>query len=273
MNKYVFTALVSLFLVSCQKEIDWGLNQDADGDLLVKTVQITQETNDTNVITYQYDVNKHLIAYQSAGKINGIATNISYTITRSADGKITRLVSKTATPGIDSIVYFPSYDGDRIAYYIDSIYATFLDAKDSTVLTYNSFGFCTEIEQFADLFGTMEKMSKRTFVYDATGNPISEKTFGPDGLGGYELMDDAVYTYNDKKPAIKMGDEGLLVFSISSRANNDLTREEHDFVIGAERLTTITGQQYNAFNRPRQHAMAVVLPAPGYNVKLVHSYQ
>ena len=273
MKKSLSAAIFGLLFASCQKELDWGLHQDVDGDLLVKTLQITQETNDTNFITLQYDAEKRLIQYLSAGKVNGTATNISFKITRSADGKISRLVSKPGTPGVDSIVYFPAYDGDRISFCLDSTYTPFLDIKDSTVLTYNSFGFCTEIEQYTDLFGTMEKMSKRSFVYDATGNPVSEKVFAPDGLGGFELMDDVMYTYNDKKPAVKLGDESLIVFPITALANNDMTREEHDFVIAGERLVTITGQQYNAFNRPRQHAMTVVLPAPGYNLKLIHSYQ
>ena len=77
------------------KRIDWGTGGSGSGgngsggsggttsgDLLVKALQITLATNDTNVLIFQWDANKRLILYQSSGFANSIAVDFSHSISR-----------------------------------------------------------------------------------------------------------------------------------------------------------------------------------------------
>lgn len=266
-------ALAGLILSGCQKEIDWGLNSGSDGDLLISSLEVTQETNDTNRINLTWDGSNRLTEYRSLGIVNAIPINISHRITRLSDGKISKIISKTGTAFIDSIVYFPFYDGDKLSYVIDSVYNQFQPLRDSTRYVFNSNGFCTEIEQFTDIFGTMEPVAKRTFVYDASGNPLTELVYGPDGGGGYQVVSTISYTYNGRRSAVTLGDEGLIVFPITTKAGNDLTRQETVSTLGNDLTYEITGQQYNNFNRPRKASILATSAVGSYTVKVTYSYQ
>ncbi len=273
MRQILSVLALALFFASCQKEIDWGLNSGADGDLLVKSIEITQATNDSNIITLQYDGQKRLIEYRALGKVNGTTTNITHLISRQSDGKITKIVSRIAGSLIDSTVYIPTYDGNKLSYVLGTQYTTFANIEDSVKYTYNGLGFCVEIERFSDITGTMEGISKQTFVHDASGNPITEMMYIADGFGGYDIAITTNYTYNGRKSAVTLGDESLIVFPVTTSAKNDLTEQVVNSLLGTDLTYAITGQLYNNNNRPRQLSIKITPQPPGYDLKVVNYYQ
>lgn len=186
-NNLILFCLLALVFASCQKEIDWstGTSGGSNGDLLVKAHQITIATNDTNVLTFQWDASKRLLKYTSAGKVNGTLTDITHTITRLPDGKIQRIVSKSSlTAGfLDSTVYIPFYQAasSQLKYVIDTQYTLLGPILDSSVYVYNGSGQVTSKETFTDFLGFVVPSGKETYVYDANGSITTISNYSYNG--------------------------------------------------------------------------------------------
>lgn len=275
MRKIYGVIALSVLLNACQKEIDWGLNAGSDGDLLVKATEISVTTNDTNIISFQYDAQRRLTEYQSAGKVNGTPTNIRFQISRASDGRITKIHARTslASAFIDSTVYFPVYNGNRLAYVIDTQYSSLMNIRDSVAYVYNGLGQCTEMERYTDILGSMEPITRQTFVYDASGNLLTEIMNIPDGGGGWDLVSTTNYTYNSHKTAVQLGDESYIVLPVSNTSRNTCTRQEVVSLFGGNITYTMTDQTYNNFDRPRKATISFTPQPPGYDTKVAYSYQ
>lgn len=270
--------IVALLFASCQKEIDWGTNTSGnDGDLLVKALQITPSTNDTNVITFQWDAANRVTKYTSAGKVNGIATDILYAVSRLSDGKIQKILSKSSlTVGfLDSVVYFPVYlpSSTRLNYVLDSQYTIIGTIADSTSYQYNAAGQISSKETFTDLLGSMDPYSKETYVYDANGNVTSISNYTYNGAT-YDLSGTTTNTFSAHKSSVSLKEESFIVFGATNVSPNELTKVVTNAVVSGTTYTnTFSAQQYNSNNRPKQASLSVMPQPPGYDMKLLYYYQ
>jgi YD repeat-containing protein len=265
-----------LFFVSCQKEIDWGLASNSFGDLLIKAVQVTPSTNDTNTITLQWNASRRLVSYKSAGKVNGAATDILYTISRQADGKITKIVSSSSlTAGfLDSTVYFPFYQagGSALSYVIDSQYTIIGTIMDSITYSYNGTQIISK-ETFSDLFGSLVPTGKQVYTYDANGNITVVTDSIPNG-SGYDLGSTTTYTYDSHRSMITLGEETFIVLDPVNVCKNNFTKQIVTDATGGNSSTTTGSQfQFNAVDRPIKFTLSVTPQPPGYDTKLTLFYQ
>ncbi len=269
-------SVLMIVLVSCQKEIDWGLGVNSTADLLIKAVQVTPATNDTNIITFQWDAARRLLVYKSAGKVNGTATDITHTISRQADGKIAKIVSSSSlTAGfLDSAVYFPFYQSgsSKLSYVIDSQYTVIGTIMDSTAYTYNGTQIKSK-ETFIDFFGLVPS-GKQVYTYDGSGNITVVTDSIPNGSGGYDLGSTITYTYDSHRSMITLGEESFIVLGAANTSKNNFTKQVVNDVSGGNSYTTTSSQaQYNAADRPLKFTLSVTPQPPGYDMKLTLYYQ
>jgi len=276
MRRIIAAVLVifTLVLGSCQKEIDWSV-PGTDGDLLVKALQVTPSTNDTNIVTFDWDAGKRLLLYKSAGKVNGTATNITNAITRLSDGKIKNIVSKsTLTAGfLDSTVYGFHYSGTQLAYVIDTQYTLIGAIRDSMAFTYKS-GKVYAKETFTDFLGFISQTSRETFTYDANGNLTIDSVYTPDGSGGFDPGSVTTYTYSNHKNAVVLGEESYAVIGPANVSPNYYTVMVTNAVSSGTTYTTTNSQtNYNSYDRPSETSLTVTPVPPGYDLKLTFFYQ
>ena len=266
-----------LFFVSCQKEIDWGLAENSTADLLVKAVQVTPATNDTNTITFQWTASRKLLVYKSAGKVNGAATDILHTISRQSDGKITKIVSTSSlTAGfLDSTVYFPFYQSgsSQLSYVIDSQYTIIGTIMDSISYSYNGSQVISK-EIFTDLFGTLIPTGKQVYTYDGNGNITVVTDSIPNLSGGYDLGSTTNYTYDSHRSMVTLGEETFIVLDPVNVCKKNFTKQVVNDATGGVTSTTTGSQfQFNAVDRPIKFTLSVTPQPPGYDTKLTMYYQ
>ena len=285
----ILTACSSIFLFSCQKEVDFangngngngnGGGGNSNGELLVKALEVTPSTNDTNIITFEWDASKRLIKYHSIGRINGFDDEITDEITRLGDGKIQKIKTTTSlTAGlIDSVIYTVHYvpGSPKIAYHIATQYTFIGDLKDSVIYTYNSAGQVSSQVDFTDIFGIVQESSKETYVYDANGNVTTHNTYSPNGTGGYDLEGAHIYTYSTHKNAVVLGDEAYVAVGVDNVSANYASKTVIANTADPTQNLTINflQSQYNSFDRPTSTTLNIVPQPPGYDLKLIYFYQ
>lgn len=281
-KKIVFPLFLVIILASCQKEIDWNLPSggggtgggNTNGDLLVRALEITPATNDTNTIIFQWDANKRLLQYKSSGKVNGINIQITHTINRLSDGKIKNIVTKSsATAGVlDSVVYTFYYTGSQLSYVIDTQYTLVGLLRDSIGLVYDANGRISQKDTYLDFFGTASHTARETFQYDANGNVTNETVLIPDGLGGFDPGSVSTYTFTTHKNAAVLGEESYVVLGVSNVSPNYPASKVSD-AAGMNTTATFSQVQYNSFDRPTQANLSVTPQPPGYDAKVLFYYQ
>ncbi|MEO6611054.1 MAG: hypothetical protein ABIT05_00125 [Chitinophagaceae bacterium] len=267
--------LVTLVGVSCQKEINW--DDGSNGDLLVKTLQVTPATNDTNTITLQWDAARRLLEYKSTGKVNGTATDILHRIIRNADGTIKKIISKSSlTAGfLDSTVYTVHYQtGTRLDYVIDTQYTLIGPIGDSTAYTYNPAGYVSSKVSYTDLLGPWTPSAKESYSYDANGNLVKRDVLTPDGIGGFDPVSQTTYTYSTHKNMTTMAEESYIAIGPDNVSKNfPLQSTTNDLVTPANYSTNFSGTQYNQYDRPSKTSLSLVPQPPGYDMKLFFFYR
>ncbi len=291
MRKIVATLLVicSIVFFSCQPEVGFdspsggggsgGGGGNTNGDLLVKALEISLNTNDTNVITFKYDNNKRMTEYYSTGRLAGIDLDIRYTITRLADGKIqkAKATSSLTSLFIDSVIYNVHYvtGTDRMAYVLATTYSGFLgDFTDSTVQTYDASGKIIKQESYSALLGPYELSTKEDYIYDANGNITKTTVSEPDGSGGFDVVSTRVTTYDNHKAAIPMKEEGFIFLGAENVSKNNIVKCITDgSTSGTTYTTDITNQKFNSFDRPTEGKMIITPKPPGYDLKVLYYYQ
>ena len=86
MNKLLTALSLVIIMSSCQKEVDFDdplqpnggtPSGTSNGDILVKALEITIQTKDTNTLPFQWDNAKRLLQYYSLGKVNGTRTLVA----------------------------------------------------------------------------------------------------------------------------------------------------------------------------------------------------
>jgi hypothetical protein len=272
MRHILLPGMLLLLLTSCQKEIDWGLRSNKDGDLLYKALEISVVTNDTNTINFKYDTEKRLIEYHSKGKVNAQLIDMKYVITRDGSGKILK-IKETISGFIDSTIFLPTYANGKLQYSISQTYASLFTQKDSSVFSYNSAGLVSGKKMYTDILGTMELTSEQFYTYDGSGNPIKIDYYASDMMGGMILFSSVTQTFTSRKNPVTLGEESFLILEPSNVAVNYISQRVINSVLGQDFTTSITGQTFTNNNRPMQSLISTTPQPPGYDVKVTFFYQ
>ncbi|HEY0039330.1 MAG TPA: hypothetical protein VGB71_01640 [Flavisolibacter sp.] len=288
MRKILTALAIGFLLTSCQKEISFGDDNNtgsggtvpggsADGDLMVRALQISPATNDTSILTCTWNTNKQLLTYNSNGKVQGTLIKINHNITRDATGKINTIISKTFVSGAisDSVGYRYFYNGSKVNYILSGRSTILGSLNDSTVLTYNSSNQVISKETFSDLFGSMDPLSKEEYQYDAAGNIKVVTAYTADFFTGtYTQSGFLNYTFDTHKAAVILGEEAFSIIGAGNISKNNVTKlVTNNVTSGTTYTATVTTNNFNSHDRPIQSNFVVMPQPPGYNQKVEYYYQ
>jgi hypothetical protein len=165
--------LASIFLFSCQKEVDFSNNNGAGGGtsgsgLLTKIV--SKSGSDSSILAFGYNSSKKLMTLNTTNVSGGTTSLVQERVERNGQGVITKLILKSdiyQQAGIDSIVTVVSNNSGKY------------NAKVTTI----------------DFLGVLLKDSV-SIIYDANGKVISEKSYDNPGTGSYDETGKVDYTYS-----------------------------------------------------------------------------
>ncbi len=270
-----------MFLFSCQKEISFDLPQDNDpvgnqnGNLLVKALQITLNSNDTNVLGLKWNAANRLIEYTTNGVVNGFPTKATHQFIRSADNKILEVISSTALQGtiMDSARFKVYYQPgtNHLSYVTGTQYSFLGEIKDSSIFEYNGNGQVISKEIFVDFWGSMDPSRKETYEWDGNGNCIKINKFEFNGMA-YEPSGTSTLSYSNHKSMVTLGEESFIVFDASSASVNHGAQVVMDTPNGTSTLT-YSNEVFNSFDRPTEISVSVTPIPPGYQQKLIMYYE
>lgn len=281
---------MAVLLASCQKEITFndgnnngsggtggGTVGNINGDLMVRALQISPATKDTNVVTFTWNSNKQLLTYNSEGRVQGSAVRINHNISRDAAGKINNIISKYYIAGIisDSVGYRYFYNGNKVTYILAGRNTLLGPLNDSSVLTYNAANQVVKKETFSDLFGAMEPLGKEEYIYDGNGNITKVTSYSADFFTGvYSQSESHTYTFDSHKAAAVMGEEAFSILGAANISKNNMTKlVSNNIPNGTIYTTTVTTPSFNNNDRPIRSTLVVMPQPPGYNQELQYFYQ
>lgn len=260
-NNFALLFLLAFIFASCQKEIDWGINNGGgtSGTTLVKTV--SKETVDSAVTVYSYDVNKRLINVKITGKSQGTDVGNEERIYRNAAGVITSMTqinNMLLAAGIDSTVtrINSSTSPDRYSSKISSISLFGFSVMDSVLLLYNAAGKVIEEDTYQAiplLSQPYELTLKVKYTYDAAGNITQTDTYSHDvTTGADDLATTIKYTFDSKTAAITLNSDAFAIghpdwVSINNASKVEITSPTTP---AANRTLNIV-YTYNSNNRPK----------------------
>ena len=159
MRKIIFAiaVVVAVILISCQKEIDWGLGTSPNVAQTLVRIK-TRTGTDTTQVDYTYDANKRIIREKTSGMGSGINLDNDLLINRNASGIITTTVQKAAAlvaAGIDSVVTRFNYDA-ATSKYTSSVFDLGIPGfavTDSAVYAYDASGRITSDAHYLSIAG------------------------------------------------------------------------------------------------------------------------
>lgn len=291
MKYFISIAIIAFLLSSCQKELVDTITPPGsgggsgngggatNGNLLIKATSVTG--SDTNVVSLQWDSNKRLTQYLSAGKTNGIATNSRTDIIRESNGNIKKMINSPmgAGTGFDSTVSYVYYQPgtSKISYVKDINYAMGFTFSDSALITYNAAGKISVKEIYFENFitGVMMKQSKSSYTYDAQGNLVTNTTLTADPITGIYAPGLVITnSYDAHLAPASFGDESFIVRGLSeeSVSANHLIKKVQTGS-GLDITLTMSQFQFNSYNRPTAEVIAFTPVPPGYTLSISYFYQ
>ena len=220
--------LLTLFIVSCQKEIDWGTNS-AD-QLLVKIQSTTG--SDSTVITYAYDGSRRLIGETTVGVSAGVTLDGTFVINRDASGVITSTVQKSAlllSAGVDSIktrYYYNSGTQHYTAAAFDISIAGF-NVTDSAVYTYDGNSRITS-DLHSIISGIFPPFAalKNQYTYSANGSNLTKTNQLGTTIPFNPLTDisNQTNTFDTKTDPLILKNEAILLGRLGFYNANNVTK-------------------------------------------------
>lgn len=253
-------ALVSVFLFSCQKEVNennggGGSNNNNNPNLLKKTVE--KSGSDSTVVTYTYNSAGKLTNMNTLGSIGGQTFDLKQRFVRNSAGIIQQTIIKSdqfIQFGIDSVVTKVNYDAanNRYKNAITSISLLGFSFKDSLVYQYDASGkLTTEIDYSDDGTGGGYVPSGKTeYVYTGSNLTTQKDYTYDDTSASWDLDETDTYEYDAKtNPVQFVADAPVLGIAGFFSANNatKITAVNADPTKNAVTTETYT---YNAANRP-----------------------
>ena len=279
MRLVLFICLITVFLFSCQKEVDPGVIGPGTGSnqLLVRVG--TRSGADTFATDYAYNSNSKIIREYTFGIVNGQQFTAERTFIRNGAGIITKIILKSnqlAQLGLDSIVSNIKYNSSIARYSATVISFSLLgfDISDSTVYTYDGSGKLSREESFnTSGTGTYAPNDRTDYTYLANGNPATSKTytFNP-GTAKYELTIEYSFEYDSKLNPLKLGIDAIVFGNPGNDASNNIIKENFiDSTDPSNNETTNITYTYNTANKPIT-SIALMTPA-GNNYSSTYTYK
>ncbi len=259
---FISIIFLTLFLFSCQKEIDWGLGGgNTSGKMLAKIKSKTG--TDTTQLDYFYDVNKRLIREKTTGVSAGNSLDNDLVIIRNSNGIITTTVQKAAAliaAGIDSVVTRFNYN-TATSKYTSSVFDLAIPGfavTDSAVYTYDAGGRISGDAHYLQISGLPIPIPpilalKNYYIYSASGSNLDsikqEATTTPGGP--LSLVASQAFNFDSKTNPLIIGNEAILTgrtgFYNSNNASKAVVANTID---PTQDFTMDYSYRYNSFNKP-----------------------
>lgn len=252
---------LALFLFSCQKEIDWGLGNNANNKLLDKIK--SQTGTDTTQIDYYYDANKKITREKTTGVAAGNSLDNDLFINRNASGIITTTVQKAAAliaVGIDSVVTRFNYDA-AASKYTSSVFDLAIPGfavTDSAVYTYDAGGRISSDAHYLLIGGLPIPLPpvlalKNYYIYSASGNNLdSIKQEAATIPGGpLSLVATQAFKFDTRTNPLIIKNEGILTGRTGLyNANNSTQASVANVIDPTQNFTMDYTYKYNSANKP-----------------------
>jgi hypothetical protein len=263
MNKLLAGSILclALFLYSCQKEIDWGLGNNANSKLLVKIK--SQTGTDTTQIDYYYDANKRITREKTTGVAAGNSLDNDLFINRNASGIITTTVQKAAAliaVGIDSVVTRFNYDAGA-SNYTSSVFDLAIPGfavTDSAVYTYDAGGRISSDAHYLMIGGLPIPLPpvlalKNYYIYSASGNNLDsirqEAATAPGGP--LSLVSTQAFKFDIRTNPLIIKNEAILTGRTGLyNANNSTQASVANVIDPTQDFTMDYTFKYNSANKP-----------------------
>lgn len=252
---------LALFLYSCQKEIDWGLGNNANSKLLVRIK--SQTGTDTTQIDYYYDANKKITREKTTGVSAGNSLDNDLFINRNASGIITNTVQKAAAliaVGIDSVVTRFNYDA-ATSKYTSSVFDLAIPGfavTDSAVYTYDAGGRISTDAHYLLIGGLPIPLPpvlalKNYYIYSASGNNLdSIKQEAATTPGGpLSLVSTQAFKFDIRTNPLIIKNEAILTGRTGLyNANNSTKASVANVIDPTQDFTMDYTFKYNSANKP-----------------------
>ncbi len=210
----VLTTLTALVIVSCQKEIDWGLG----GDQQLMKIR-SQTGTDSTVISYTYDAQGRLIRENTVGVSGGTTLDNDLTINRNSSEVITTTVQKSAAliaGGIDSILtrYYYNTTNSRYTASAFDISLGGFSITDSAIFIYDNNGRVASDTHYivSSLIPAFQALADQ---YTYSGNGLDLVTVAQLAAANpgdpLSPVSTQTYTFDSKVNPIKFKDEGVIL--------------------------------------------------------------
>jgi hypothetical protein len=281
-NTTIVLMWMVLMMASCSKEESLetggsggGGGGSTSGALLVK-VQTTGASNSTQDFTY--DSKKQLVKYVSTAAAGGTNSSTTFTITRDANGRVSKVVqdipASMGSPAASAPTQF-FYVGPtdtKLKYGIGIIEApgTGFAIRDSIVYTYTGSSL-TKATHFYSLDDgdSYEEFYFSTFSYDARGNVIEQKLLQDMG-SGFEVLQVVTSEYDTKPSPLNLNDDALTELGPGAfLATNNATKQTIRVELANTTITSVVSYQYRSDGKPSK-ATGSLNGAP---VQAVFTYQ
>ena len=262
MKKYFLGSLPLLLivLVSCQKEIDWGLGGSAVADpLLIRTLQKTG--TDSTDVHYSYNSSRQLTEENTTGVSAGTILDNDLKIYRNSSGIITRTVQVAASlvaAGVDSLVTLYHYDATAGKYSsaVFTISALGFTVTDSAVYTTDANGRITKDDHYLALPGfPYTPVLKDNYTYSADGNNMvsTDQSTYSITTSTYSLVSTTDYTFDAKTSPLRLNTKNeaiVLVRPALFSINNATQSQFTDATTPANNFSNTNVYTYNGRSRP-----------------------
>jgi len=212
-NYPLILIILSLFLVSCQKEDTYP--PLSSGELLVKSVSVAN--GETTTTTYAYTSDGKIDVINMTGTSGGISVGNYRKFYRDVAGRIIRIAEKIPPQSgieVDTIftyVHYPNATTFNNDYTVQNINVDVYEINDSTIFTYNGNNQITQgyTYQTSTIFGPFQEI-KTLYTYDAAGNLIKIEGYN-DASGTMELSVTFEMEYDDKTNPLAFDPQIMLI--------------------------------------------------------------
>ena len=251
-------AFISLFLVSCQKEIDSSIIAGSGGGgatstRLVKTV--TRSGSDSSIQEFTYNSSGRIIGYKLSGVSSGQPLDFRVSYVRNGSDIIQKQTLKSndlVALGVDSIVTVVNFDAGNNRYKNGiSVFVVFgATIRDSIVFQYDVSGkLVTEID-YTDVGFGMAPSTKTEYTYVGF-NLAGEKIYSFDAnSASFQLENTFTYEYDSKINPLQFATEGAILNMNPFYSSNNIIKTTLVASNPAENYVSIGTYTYNGANRP-----------------------
>ena len=255
-------SVIMVVLISCQKEIDWGLKGNTT--VAQRLYKINSHTGtDSTLIEYFFDASKRVIREKTTGVSAGQSLNNDFIISRNASGIIITTVQKAdalITAGIDSVLTRYNYS-TAMSKYTSSIFDLAIPGfaiSDSAVYTYDAGGKIISDAHYLSIGGLPIPLPaflslKNNYTYSASGSNLEKLQQDAATTPGGPLspVSSQTYTFDPKINPLIILNEGVLFARTGLfNANNASKTVVTNTVSPANDFTIDYIYKYNTSGKP-----------------------